>query len=105
MELAELGIKKALDFGATEAEAYLQKIKRLLIEFADKIESFKVIESIGFGLRVAINKKLAIHSTSILSEKEVEEAAEKAVKIAKVAHEDPHWKHLNREFGKSSAQG
>ena len=105
MELAELGIKKALDFGATEAEAYLQKIKRLWIEFADKIESFKVIESIGFGLRVAINKKLAIHSTSILSEKEVEEAAEKAVKIAKVAPEDPHWKHLNREFGKSSAQG
>jgi len=105
MELAELAVKKALDFGATEAEAYVQKVKRLWIEFADKIDSFKIIESIGMGLRVAVNRKLAIHSTSILSEREVEEAAEKAVKIAKVAPEDPYWKHLNKEFGKSPAQG
>ena len=105
MELAELAVKKALGFGATEAEAYVQKVKRLWIEFADKIDSFKIIESIGMGLRVAVNKKLAIHSTSILSEREVEEAAEKAVKIAKVALEDPYWKHLNKEFGKSPVQG
>jgi len=104
MELAELAIKKALTLGATEAEAYVQKVRRIWIEFADKIDSFKVIESIGMGLRVAINRKLAVHSTSILSEREVEEAAEKAVKIARVAPEDSYWQHLNKEFGKSPVQ-
>jgi len=105
MEIAELAVKKALNFGATEAEAYVQKTKTLWIEFADKIENFKIIESIGLGLRVAINRKVAIHSTSILDEKEVEKAAEKAVKIAKVAPEDPDWKNLNDKFGESSARG
>ena len=105
MEIAELAVKKALNFGATEAEAYVQKTKTLWIEFADKIENFKIIESIGLGLRVAIKRKVAIHSTSILDEKEVEKAAEKAVKIAKVAPEDPDWKNLNDKFGESSARG
>ncbi len=105
MEIAELAVKKALNFGATEAEAYVQKTKTLWIEFADKIESFKIIESIGLGLRVAINRKVAIHSTSILDKEEVEKAAEKAVKIAKVAPEDPDWKNLNDKFGESSARG
>jgi PmbA protein len=105
MEMAELAVKKALNLGATEAEAYVQKTKTLWIEFADKIESFKIIESIGMGLRVAMNRKVAIHSTSTLDEKEVEKAAEKAVKIAKVAPEDPDWKNLNDKFGKSSAKG
>jgi len=105
MELAELAIRKALNLGATEAEAYIRKTKRIWIEFADKIENFKIIQSIGVGLRVAINRKLAMHSTSILNKDEMEKAAEKAVKIAKVAPEDPHWKHLNKEFGKSSVQG
>jgi len=105
MEIAELAVKKALNFGATEAEAYVQKTKTLWIEYAEKIETFKIIESIGLGLRVAINKKVAMHSASILNEREVEKAAEKAVKIAKVAPEDPNWKNLNTKFGESSAKG
>lgn len=105
MEIAELAVKKALNFGATEAEAYVQKTKTLWIEYAEKIETFKIIESIGLGLRVAINKKVAMHSASILDEKEGEKAAEKAVKIAKIAPEDPNWKNLNKKFGQSSAMG
>jgi PmbA protein len=105
MEIAELAVKKALNFGATEAEAYVQKTKTLWIEYAEKIETFKIIESIGLGLRVAINKKVAMHSASILDEKEGEKAAEKAVKIAKIAPEDPNWKNLNKKFGQSPAKG
>ena len=105
MEMAELAVRKALSFGATEAEAYVQQRKTLWIEFAEEIESLKTIESIGLGLRVALNRKVAIHSTSIFNEKEVEKAAEKTVKIAKVAPEDPDWKNLNKKFGRSSARG
>lgn len=105
MEIAELAVKKALGFGADEAEAYVQKAKTLWIEFAEKIENIKTMESTGLGLRVAIGKKVAMHSTSILDKREVEKAAEKTVKIAKVAPEDPDWKNLNKNFGKSSAEG
>ena len=105
MELAELAVKKAVSQGATEAEAYMQKTKSILIGFSDTVENFKVVESIGIGLRVVLGKRIAMYSTSILDENEVKEAAAKAVKIAKVAPEDPNWKHMNKKFGKTPVEG
>lgn len=105
MEFAELAVKKALSMGATEAEAYLQEAETIRVEFAEEIENLKTVQSMGIGLRVALGKKIAIYSTSILDENEISEAAALAVKIAKVATEDPHWRHLNSTFGKASAEG
>jgi len=105
MELAEVSVKKALKAGATEAEAYLKRTKEIRVEFAQEIENLKTIESLGIGLRVALDKKVAIYSTSILDESEISEAVAKAVKMAKVAPEDPDWRHMNKKFGKSNAQG
>ncbi len=105
MSLAELAIKKALSKGATEAEIYVQRRKTVQVEFAEEIESFKTIESLGMALMVALGKKIAMYSTSVLDEDEVSEAAERAVKIARVSKEDPHWRHVNRKFGRASAEG
>lgn len=105
MELGEVAVKKALSMGATEAEAYLQKAKITRVEFAEEIESLKTVESMGIGLRVALGKKVAIYSTSMLNENEINEAVAKAVKIARVAPEDHYWKHMNKKFGKGSAEG
>jgi PmbA protein len=105
MELAETAVAKALKLNATEAEAYVQKMRTIMVEFAEQIESLKTVESIGLGLRVALGKRNAIYSTSILNEGEVGQAAERAVKIAKVAPEDPDWKHFNRRSGKSPVEG
>ncbi len=105
MELGEVAVKKALSMGATEAEAYLQKAKITRVEFAEAIESLKTVESMGIGLRVALGKKVAIYSTSMLNENEINEAVAKAVKIARVAPEDHYWKHMNKKFGKGSAEG
>ena len=91
--------------GATEAEAYVQKARTIRVEFSEAIENFRAVESIGMNLRVALGKKTAMYSTSILDEGEISKAAAKAVKIAKVAPEDPHWKHMNKKFGKVSAEG
>lgn len=105
MELGEVTVKKALNMGATEAEAYLQKAKITRVEFAEEIESLKTVESMGIGLRVALGKKIALYSTSMLNENEINEAVSKAVKIAKVAPKDQDWKHINKKFGKASAKG
>ncbi len=105
MRLAETAIDKALKLKANEAEAYVQKTKMTMIEYAEQVETFKTVESIGMGLRVALGKRTAMYSTSVLNEKEAIEAAEKAVKIAKVAPEDPYWKHFNQKFGKTHVEG
>jgi PmbA protein len=105
MELAELAVKKALKKGMTEAEAYASKSTTTRVEFDDKIRSFATTESTGIGLRVALGKRLGAYSTSILEEKEIDSAVETAVKIAKVAAEDPSWQHLNKIFGKAPAEG
>lgn len=105
MELAELAISKALKLKATEAEAFVQRTNSVKVEFADQIESFKTTESVGMGLRVALGKKTAMYSTSLLNKETVEEAADKAINMARVAPEDPHWKHLNEKFGKTAVEG
>jgi len=104
MELADLAVKKALKLGATEAEAYLQRTNTIFVTFVDKIETMKTVESTGMSLRIAVGKKTAIYSTSILDEKEIIGASAKAVKIAKVASEDSRWKHFNKKFGKTSVE-
>jgi len=105
LSLAELAVKKAVSEGADEVEVYVQKRKVIQVEFAEKIESFKAVEPVGMSLRIVFGKRIALHSTSILSEDEVLEAAKKTVKLAKVAEEDPNWNHLNRKFGKGPAEG
>jgi PmbA protein len=46
-----------------------------------------------------------MYSTSILTGDEVGRAAEKTLSIARVAPEDPHWKHVNRLYGGSPVEG
>ncbi len=105
MSLVEKAVRRILDFGASESEAYLQSEKILWIEFDEKIECFKVIESSGIGLRAAVGKRVTLYSTSVIDDGSIEDAAEKVVKIAKIVPEDPEWRHFNMDLGKSSAEG
>jgi len=105
LSLAERAVKRALELGASEAEAYMVRGKVLWIEFDEKIECFKVIESNGLSLRAALGNRVATYSTSIAGDGCVNECVEKAVKIAKVTPEDPEWRHFNMSFGMSGAGG
>ncbi len=105
MEIANLAVKKAEELGASEAEAYVQRTRTIQIGFAEEVQDVKTVESTGLGLRVFVGRKTAMYSTSILGEDEIESAVEKAMKVARVAPEDPHWNHLNRRYGSSSAKG
>ena len=105
MNLAERAVKRAHELGATEAEAYVERTRMVRVEFAEQIDNFRTTESLGIGLRVALGKKIAMYSTSILNEAEIDKAVAKAVKIARVAPEDPNWKRMNKKFGSAPAQG
>jgi PmbA protein len=108
--LAEVAVEKALRAGATEAEAYVSRSTEIKVDFSnssgsDCNQSVKSTDLVGIGLRVILGKRIATFSTSIPEEKEIDRAASTAVKIARVSPEDPHWQHLNSEFGYSSASG
>lgn len=105
MEIAELAIAKALNLGATEAETYVRCSKKIQIAFSTKVEDVKTTESTGLSIRTILGRRVASYSTSILGEREVGEAAERSLKIAKVAPEDPDWRSLNRRYGKSRVNG
>jgi PmbA protein len=105
MDIASLAVRSASRLGATEAEAYVQRSMIIQIGFVDRVQDINCAESMGLGLRVALGRRAAMHSTSILAEDEVGRAAERAMKIARVAPEDPHWEHLNRRFGGSPVEG
>lgn len=105
MESAELAVKRALSLGASEAEAYVRKTRTIRVEGAEEIENFKTNEFTGIGLRVVLGKRIAMYSTSILGKEEIKAAVDKAVKIARVAPEDPDWRQINKGFGEAPAQG
>jgi PmbA protein len=105
MTIGEKAVKKALKAGMDEAEAYVTNLKRISINFSSEIESYKVVENIGLGLRVAKGKKLAMESTSILTDKEIDRVVNKAVKIANVTPEDPNWNNFNKKFAKAKVEG
>lgn len=105
MEIANLAVKRASELGATEAEAFVRNTRTIQVEYAEKIQNMKTVESTGLGLRFILGKRTALYSTSILDEEEVIGAAEKAGKMAKVAPEDPDWRHLNMGYERTPTGG
>ncbi|MHA1186245.1 MAG: TldD/PmbA family protein [Candidatus Heimdallarchaeota archaeon] len=105
MTIGEQAVKKAIKAGMDEAEAYVTNVKRISVNFSSEIESYKVVENIGLGLRVAKGKKLAMEATSILTDKEVDRIVDKAVKIANVSPEDPNWNNFNKKFASVKVEG
>jgi len=105
MTIGEQAVKKAIKAGMDEAEAYVTNVKRISVNFSSEIESYKVVENIGLGLRVAKGKKLAMEATSILTDKEVDRIVDKAVKIANVSPEDPNWNNFNKKFASAKVEG
>ncbi|MHA1212314.1 MAG: PmbA/TldA family metallopeptidase, partial [Candidatus Heimdallarchaeota archaeon] len=105
MNLGKLAVDKALELGMDEAEAYIERVKVVNAEHGAEIQSYKVVESLGLGIRVAHGKQLGLHATTILTKAEVIAAVEKAVKIAKVTPEDPNFNGFNQVIGSAKVEG
>ncbi len=101
METANIAVKKAMELGASEAEAYVLRRGLIQVSFSDRIKNLKTTFSTGLGLRVALGKRTAMYATSILAEEEVGEAVERVMSIVRVAPEDPDWNHANMVYGET----
>lgn len=89
IELGELAVKKALELGANEAEAYLVKGKMFYVSFeANDIKLAKSEISDGIGVRVFKNKGLGFASVNTLSQEKILEAVGNAVRLASLTPRD-----------------
>ncbi len=84
-------VEKALAAGAESAEAYLELNRELEIAVRQQeVETLKLAEESGLGLRVFKKHKTGFAFTSILNEANITETVEQALANAALVSEDPY---------------
>lgn len=89
IELGELAVKKAMELGATEAEAYLVKGKQFYVALENndiKLAKSQIMD--GIGIRVFKNKSLGFASVNTFSQDKVISAVSNAVRLASLTPKD-----------------
>ncbi|NHV99834.1 MAG: TldD/PmbA family protein [Thaumarchaeota archaeon] len=102
----EKAVKRAVELGASEAEAYLLNTAETSLTLAGEVEASKTVRLKSFGIRVAIGKSTAVVGTQDVSDTGIESAVNSAVSIARVSPPDPRWVRMNgnisvREVGET----
>lgn len=101
MEIKKIGeevIKKAIQYGAEEAEAVIENIKEFNVNVRKgEVETLQKSVSKGLGLRVYINKALGFSYTSDLSPESLDETVKRTVDLARITESKP-WQGLP-DFG------
>jgi PmbA protein len=101
MEIKKIGeeaVKKALQYGAEEAEAAIENVKEFNVNVRKgEIETLQKSVSKGLGLRLFINKALGFSYTSDLSPESLDETIRKTVELARITEAKP-WQGLP-DFG------
>ncbi|HDZ35608.1 MAG TPA: TldD/PmbA family protein [Thermococcus sp.] len=86
MELLEFAIEKALELGASYAEARFEEKNGTALALKNgSPEGLEVLADKGIGIRVLVDGGMGFASTNVLTKESVAEAVKKAVKLAKAA--------------------
>lgn len=89
----EFACARARSLGATEAEAYLADNKEVSIEVCnDQVETMKIAQEQGLGLRAILANKVGFAFTSDLNKEALEETVRQALANARETSEDPFLK-------------
>ncbi|WP_456368249.1 TldD/PmbA family protein [Thermococcus sp.] len=86
MELLEFAVEKALELGASYAEARFEEKNGVSLAMKNgSPEGIELVADKGVGIRVLVNGGMGFASTNVLTKESVEEAVKRAVKLAKSA--------------------
>jgi PmbA protein len=91
LDLGEFAVRKALEFGADEAEAFLIQGKEINVRAESneiKVATTQVKD--GIGIRVFSKRGLGFASVNVLDERNVERAAQDAVRLSKASPRDEY---------------
>lgn len=94
----EKAIRRAVEQGASEAEAFLLDVANTSLTLTSGVEASKSIRLTSFGIRVAVGKSTAIIGTQDVSDAGIESAIGSAISIAKVSPPDPRWTRMNEKI-------
>jgi PmbA protein len=101
MDIKKIGeevVKKAIQYGAEEAEAVIENIKEFNVNVRKgEIETLQKSVSKGLGLRLFVKKALGFSYTSDLSSESLDETVKKTVELAGITEAKP-WQGLP-DFG------
>ncbi|MGB8952919.1 MAG: TldD/PmbA family protein [Candidatus Aminicenantales bacterium] len=96
--LGEDAVKKAVQYGAEEAEVCFENIKSFDVNVRKgEVETLQKSVSRGLGLRIFINKQLGFSYTTDLSPASLEDTIKKTVELAQITEAKP-W-HGLPDFG------
>lgn len=105
LALADLGVKKALEKGAEEAEVFISCADLISISVSNAVSHARRGTPAGMGIRVVTHGKVGFAAASGISEKRIESIAEEALTAAKLSPLDPHFKHLPAPVTRASKDG
>ena len=94
-------IEKAIKLGASEAEVYLSRVSETSLTLSDVIEASKFTKLSSLGVRVAVNKSVAIVGTQDLSSEGIEKTLNSAISLARVSSPDPNWVSMNKKISQT----
>jgi len=95
MELCEKALESAEKLGAKEIEAVVVVRRAIGVEIERaEIKTCNDVMDGGLGVRTITTKKIGFAFTNILTEKEAEKTAKRAVKASKASPKDKNWKQL-----------
>lgn len=98
----EYALRKAEALGVSEAEVYIREVSSTSIRKAHgDLGVVKRGTTLEIGIRVAINKRVAVQGGSVSELSDIDKLVEAAVRSARVATEDPYWKSLPRGLSKT----
>ena len=90
-KMVKLAMELALRAGATDAESLFNRSSSTTVEVSGKkVESVKVREGSGMGVRVLVGERLGFSHTSDLSDSGIERVAKEAVANAESGFPDPY---------------
>ena len=91
-DIALLAVKKAIQSGANEAEAFVSKNRNISVEINNnRVTGSYTVEEVGIGLRVVVGKKTGFASSNKLDIASIDKVVDTALSIAKASKEDPYW--------------
>ncbi|MFQ6074285.1 MAG: TldD/PmbA family protein [Candidatus Bathyarchaeia archaeon] len=95
MELCKKVLRSAEKLGAKEAEALIVVRHAIGVEIERaEIKTCSDIVDGGLGVRTITNQKIGFAFTNILTQKEAEKTAKRAVEASKASPKDKNWKKL-----------
>jgi PmbA protein len=104
LSAAETAVKLAMQRGFDEVEAFSTKIIKREVIYREKIEAAKTSTIAGLSIRGVLGKRIGFYSVSSLDRRDIENAIDQSLKIAKANREDADWHALPRKCEKATVQ-